>query len=125
MLRAYGGSELTPAPDPPENLPGRPPPGLDGRLAPRQRRRRVHGPGERFIEKSKTVHDILGEHQDAVVLEGYRHKIIDSREAMPALEEEFLDRQCERRRAPRTAFLEEWSKLERRGRKVWSAASMA
>jgi CHAD domain-containing protein len=80
--------------------------------------------GERFIDQTKTVQDILGEHQDAVVLEEYLHEGIDRREAEPAFEQQLLERQRRRRKKSRTAFFVEWPKLERRGRKLWSSAPM-
>ena len=70
------------------------------------------------------MQDILGEHQDAVILEEYLHNVRDGREATHALEGELLRRQRKRRKKSRAAFFEAWPKLERRGRKVWSAAPM-
>jgi CHAD domain-containing protein len=78
--------------------------------------------GERFIEQAKSVQDILGEHQDAVVLEEYLHEVIDRREAAHTLEPQLLERQRRRRKKTRAAFFVEWPKLERRGRKLWSTA---
>ena len=78
--------------------------------------------GTRFLDQAKTVQDILGEHQDAVVLEEYLHEVIGSREAKHALEQQLLKRQRKRRKKTRAAFFEEWPRLERRGRKAWSAA---
>lgn len=78
--------------------------------------------GARFLDQAKTVQDILGEHQDAVVLEEYLHEVIGSREAKHALEQQLLKRQRKRRKKTRGAFFEEWPRLERRGRKAWSAA---
>jgi CHAD domain-containing protein len=81
-------------------------------------------PGERFLDQAKTVQDILGEHQDAVILEEYLHAIMGRREASHALEQQLLERQCRRRKKTRAAFFEEWPKLDRRGRKLWSAPLM-
>jgi CHAD domain-containing protein len=80
------------------------------------------GRGQRFIDQAKKIQDILGEHQDAVVLEEYLHEAIDSREAMHALQQQLLKRQRKRRKKTRAAFFEEWPRLERRGRKAWSDA---
>jgi CHAD domain-containing protein len=80
--------------------------------------------GQRFIDQAKKLQDILGEHQDAVVLEEYLHQVIDRREATHALEQQLLKRQCKRRKKTRAAFFEEWPRLERRGRKAWSDAPM-
>ena len=82
------------------------------------------GRGQRFIDQAKKIQDILGEHQDAVVLEEYLHDVIDRREATHALEQQLLKRQRKRRKRTRAAFFEEWPRLERRGRKAWSAAPM-
>ena len=71
------------------------------------------GPGDRFIDQAKTV-----------ILEEYLHNVRDGREATHALEGELLRRQRKRRKKSRAAFFEAWPKLERRGRKVWSAAPM-
>lgn len=79
------------------------------------------GRGKRFIDQAKRVQDILGEHQDAVVLEEYLHDVMDRHEAAHGLEQQLLKRQRKRRKKTRAAFFEEWPKLERRGRKVWSA----
>ena len=78
---------------------------------------------KKFIDEAKTVQDILGEHQDAVVIEKYLHDVIDSREAAHALEQQLLRRQRKRRKKARAAFLDEWPSLERRGRKAWATAS--
>jgi CHAD domain-containing protein len=80
------------------------------------------GRGQRFIDQAKKIQDILGEHQDAVVLEEYLHEVIDRREATHALEQQLLKRQRKRRKKTRAAFFEEWPRLERRGRKAWSDA---
>jgi CHAD domain-containing protein len=78
---------------------------------------------EKFIEQAKAVQDILGEHQDAVVIEEYLHDVIDSREAAHALEHQLVGRQRKRRKKTRAAFLHEWPRLERRGRKAWASAA--
>jgi CHAD domain-containing protein len=74
---------------------------------------------EKFIDQAKVVQDILGEHQDAVVIEEYLHHVIDHREAARALEPQLVKRQRKRRKKTRAAFVDEWPKLERRGRKAW------
>jgi CHAD domain-containing protein len=75
--------------------------------------------GEKFINQARKVQDILGEHQDAVVIEDYLHDVVGSREAAHALQQHLLDRQRKRRKKARAAFFEAWPKLERRGRKAW------
>jgi CHAD domain-containing protein len=83
----------------------------------------VGRPAERFVEQAKRVQDILGEHQDAVVIEEYLHDVIDGREGAHALEQQLIGRQRKRRKKMRAAFDRRWPKLERRGRKAWSGAA--
>lgn len=75
--------------------------------------------GEKFIDQARKVQDILGEHQDAVVIEDYLHDVNGSGEAAHALQQHLLARQRRRRKKSRAAFFEAWPKLERRGRKAW------
>jgi len=79
--------------------------------------------GARFTEQAALLQDILGEHQDAVVIEEYLHDNLDDGEAAHALGRELLKRQRKRRKHARAAFFDAWPKLERRGRKAWSTAS--
>lgn len=83
----------------------------------------VGRPAERFVEQAKRIQDILGEHQDAVVIEEYLHDVIDSREGAHAFEQQLIGRQRKRRKKMRAAFDRRWPKLERRGRKAWSGAA--
>ena len=83
----------------------------------------VGRPADRFVEQAKRVQDILGEHQDAVVIEEYLHDVIDGREGAHALEQQLIGRQRKRRKKMRAAFDRRWPKLERRGRKAWSGAA--
>ena len=77
---------------------------------------------EKFIEQAKAIQDILGEHQDAVVIEEYLHDVIDRREAAHALEQQLVRRLRKRRKKTRAAFFHEWPRLARRGRKAWATA---
>ena len=77
----------------------------------------------RFVEQAKRIQDILGEHQDAVVIEKHLHDVIDGREGAHALEQQLIGRQRNRRKKTRAAFERRWPKLERRGRKAWSGAA--
>lgn len=77
---------------------------------------------EKFIEQAKAIQDILGEHQDAVVIEEYLHDVIDRREAAHALEEQLVRGLRKRRKKTRAAFFHEWPRLARRGRKAWATA---
>jgi CHAD domain-containing protein len=77
-------------------------------------------PAERFLDRAKTVQDILGEHQDTVIIESYLHEAMDRTEPGHAVAQALIRGQRKRRKRARTAFFEEWPRLERRGRKVWS-----
>lgn len=78
---------------------------------------------EKFIDQAKAIQDILGEHQDAVVIEEYLHDVIDRREAAHALEQQLVRRQRKRRKKTRAAFFHGWPRLERRGRKAWATTA--
>jgi len=78
----------------------------------------------KFAAALTDLQTVLGEHQDAVILEEYLHDIMGRREASHALEQQLLERQCRRRKKTRAAFFEEWPKLDRRGRTLWSAPLM-
>ncbi|HXJ78647.1 MAG TPA: CYTH and CHAD domain-containing protein [Candidatus Methylomirabilis sp.] len=76
---------------------------------------------ERFLTKVRTLQDILGEHQDAVVAEERLRALLDGargrRTAFVA--GRLVEQQHWRRLAARQAFVERWPKVERRGRKAW------
>ena len=78
---------------------------------------------EKFIDQAKAIQGILGEHQDAVVIEEYLHDVIDRREAAHALEQQLVRRLRKRRKKTRTAFFLEWPRLARRGRKAWATTA--
>jgi CHAD domain-containing protein len=77
--------------------------------------------GARFIDQAKKLQNILGDLQDAVVIERYLHDAIGRTEPAQALEKHLVKRQRKRRKKARTAFFEEWPKLKRRGREAWIA----
>jgi CHAD domain-containing protein len=77
--------------------------------------------GRRFIDQARKLQDILGDVQDAVVIEQYLHDALDRTEPAQALGKHLVKRQRKRRKKARAAFFEEWPKLERRGRKAWIA----
>ena len=76
---------------------------------------------ERFLRQAQKVQQILGEHQDTVVIEAYLHDALDRRDPDRALGRSLIREQRKRRKKARGAFFEEWPRLERRGRKAWSA----
>ncbi len=78
-------------------------------------------PATRFIEQAKTLQDLLGEHQDAVVCEQRLRKLLrqsHGRFVLLALGR-LIERQCERRRSMRNALPKVWSKLQKRADKAW------
>lgn len=77
--------------------------------------------GKRFVHQAKKLQDILGDLQDAVVIEQYLHDAIDRTEPAQALGRDLVKRQRKRRKKARAAFFEEWPKLKRRGREAWIA----
>ena len=85
----------------------------------------VGRPADRFVSKARKLQDILGEHQDAVVMEDRLHAFVGDgghgrRER--AVIERLMTRQRIRRQAARAAFLAQWPKLRRRGRKAFERA---
>lgn len=84
--------------------------------------RAAAGPrGQRFIRQAKKLQDILGDLQDAVVIEHYLHDAIDGTEPAQALGRDLVKRQRKRRKKARAAFFDEWPKLKRRGKEAWIA----
>ena len=77
--------------------------------------------GKRFILQAKKLQDILGDLQDAVVIEQYLNDAIDRTEPAQALGKDLVKRQRKRRKKARAAFFEEWPKLKRRGQEAWIA----
>lgn len=75
---------------------------------------------ERFLDQARKIQDILGEHPDTVVLQGYLHETLDRTEPGHALAQSLMRGQRKRRKKARAAFFEGWPRLERRGRKAWS-----
>jgi CHAD domain-containing protein len=76
---------------------------------------------ERFIDRVKTLQDILGEHQDAVVAETRLRELFDR---APGRRTGFVigllvERQRGRRLAARAGFEKCWPGVQRRGRKAW------
>ena len=75
-------------------------------------------PGARFVERAKSLQDVLGEHQDATVAEVRLRQLLGSREgsrwAVPG--GRFIEHQYLRRQAARTAWPGAWWELEKAGR---------
>jgi CHAD domain-containing protein len=81
----------------------------------------VGRPARRFIDTARKVQDILGDHQDAVVAEERLRVLLEGARGRGAAfaAGRLVERQRSRRLAARSAFVERWPKLERRGRKAW------
>jgi CHAD domain-containing protein len=79
--------------------------------------------GRRFVSRAKTLQDVLGEHQDAVVAEERLRELLrGSRSRGAALAAgRLVERQRARRAAARTGFADAWTRLERAGRRVADA----
>ncbi len=75
--------------------------------------------GERFIKTAKTLQDILGEHQDAVVVEAYLRRAKDKTRAAQTLAQQLSKQQGKRRDQALAAFTEQWPKIKRRGRRAF------
>jgi len=77
-------------------------------------------PAERFLEQAKEVQDLLGDHQDSVVLERRLRETPDRSGELRAVKRTLIKLERKRRKETRAAFREEWRKLKRRGRKAWA-----
>lgn len=77
-------------------------------------------PGARFLEQAKTVQDLLGDHQDSVVLEERLRGRAGRTAGLRAAVKTLIRLERERRKETRAAFRDEWRKLKRRGRKAWA-----
>jgi CHAD domain-containing protein len=74
---------------------------------------------ERFIEMAKTLQDVLGEHQDAVIAESYARRARGRSPGGRLLARWLGARQHDRREEARTDFARQWPRLKRRGRRAW------
>jgi CHAD domain-containing protein len=75
--------------------------------------------GERFLDQAKALQDLLGDHQDSVVLERRLRETPDRAAELRAVKSTLIKLERRRRKETRAAFREEWRKLKRRGRKAW------
>lgn len=76
---------------------------------------------ERFVARTKKLQNILGEYQDAVVVEERLRSLVDGdhQREVRLLVNRFIGRQRGRREAAQMDFFERWPKLKRRGHKTW------
>ena len=75
-------------------------------------------PGERFVSAAKRLQDVLGAHQDAWVAEERIRAWAEGESAPPAVVDELVMRERERRRRARREWPAAWATLARRGRKA-------
>jgi CHAD domain-containing protein len=82
----------------------------------------VGKPAARFVARAKAFQDVLGEHQDSVVLERriseYGRAAVDTPVAFVA--GRLAERQRARRSAARAAFPKAWKRLRKSGARAWS-----
>jgi len=76
--------------------------------------------GERFLKQAKALQDVLGEHQDSVVVEQRLREAADRPGELRAVKKKLIKDERKRRQAARAAFPDEWRKLKRHGGKVWT-----
>lgn len=81
------------------------------------------GAGKRYIERAKTLQDVLGEHQDAVVAEKRIRRLVSRARASrrtALVAGRLIERQRSRRRAARQGWKKAWKGLEQAGKSEWS-----
>jgi CHAD domain-containing protein len=77
--------------------------------------------GARFVERAKTVQDVIGEHQDACVAEDRLRALALRGGGKTGLAAgRLIERQRQRKRATRKAYTAAWSRLEKAGKKTFS-----
>ena len=76
----------------------------------------------RFVARAKAVQDLLGSHQDAIVVEGRLRRLLREANGTGAACAigRLVERERLRRRDARRALPKAWKKLERRGLRAWS-----
>lgn len=75
-----------------------------------------------FIRRSKIMQDLLGDHQDGVMMESRLRRLLSQVQTpMAALTlGRLIERRCAARRAVREIWKDEWKNLKACGRKVWA-----
>lgn len=77
--------------------------------------------GARFVERAKTVQDVIGEHQDACVAEDRLRALALRGGGKTGLAAgRLIERQRQRKRATRKAYTAAWRRLEKVGKKTFS-----
>jgi CHAD domain-containing protein len=86
-------------------------------LAERSRGRKA----KRFIDATKRLQEVLGDHQDAAVAERTIRELAVGATSQAAFAAGMLaERQRERRRVARAAYPRAWKSVDKRGRAAWS-----
>jgi CHAD domain-containing protein len=75
-------------------------------------------PGERFVSAAKTLQDVLGEHQDAVVAEARIRAWAETASGGEKAVKDLIARERRRRSKARKAWPAAWDELERRARRA-------
>ena len=81
----------------------------------------VGKPASRFLAQAKRFQTLLGNHQDAVVVEQRLRDLVAHATAGPVwfAVGMLVERQRARQQQVRESFLTGWNKLNKRGRKAW------
>ncbi len=76
---------------------------------------------ERFIEQSKRFQDLLGDHQDATVIEKRLRELLSGTKGALGIFTlgRLVERQAAYRQEAREAFADAWKRLKKRGRRAW------
>jgi CHAD domain-containing protein len=82
-------------------------------------REAVGRPARRFLQQARAVQDVLGDHQDSVVLERRLREAPGRSGDLRRITRKLIALERRRRARQRAAFREEWPALKRRGRKAW------
>ena len=80
--------------------------------------RDLGAPGERFVKAAKRLQDVLGEHQDAVVAEGYVHAWSEANPEAAKAARRLVKREQDRRIQARAEWPAAWKHLKSRARKA-------
>ena len=79
----------------------------------------------RFIQHTKRVQDLLGDHQDTIIAEKHLQDLLAATRGVKAAFAmgQVVERLRSRRRQARANFPREWAKLKKRGRLAYSESS--
>ena len=77
---------------------------------------------ERFVKKVKAFQDVVGDHQDAAVLEERLRAVARSASDLSFVAGVLSERQRQRRREARAELPAAWSRVRRAGERAWTRA---